>query len=63
MTFYTKTSGFAADAAVPLANDMAPVPRAFKFRSRTRANCLTTSNLYIGKLCVYGSFSGIDTVW
>ena len=45
MTFYTKTSGFAADAAAPLAIVMSPVSRAFKFRSLTRASCPTNCNL------------------
>ena len=37
MTFYAKTSGFAADAAAPLAIDRPPVSRALEYRSLTRA--------------------------
>ena len=58
MTFYTKTSGFAADAAAPLAIVMSPVSRAFKFRSLTRASCPTNSNLAqqsLGYMCYYAT--------
>ena len=45
MTFYTKTSGFAANAAAPLAIDRPPVSRAFKFRSLTLA--ITPTNRHL----------------
>ena len=61
MTFYTKTSGFAADAAAPLAIVMSPVSRAFKFRSLTRASSPTNFNLAqhsLGHMWVNGDLQG-----